>query len=693
MSTLQSRDELSWQSVLLRIGIIAICTIVIVIAMPQSSAPQYNAKEGSPWTQAAVTATFDFDIPKDSATYRAECDSVRKVFAPYYINNLSTAQIQVKRFIARNQNGIDGLPNSYISLVAKKLAELYSLGIVPQADYARLNRDTSAFIRIVTGKMSQSHRVRTLLTPMMAYERFFNDSQISVVRAQLQKCNINEYIVSNLKYDSVRSNDELSGQIALIAAKCGQVKKGERIIDRGDIITGETLRKLEAYSAEMEKNMSDRSKLTTMWGRAMFIFIILSIFTIYLHLFRADYFEKPRSLAMVYCLIAVFPILVSLMVQYNLFSVYVLPLAMLPMFVRVFLDSRTAFIAHITMVLICSLVLTMPYEFLLIQITSGLVAIYSLRELSKRAQIFTAAVYTSAAALAAHYALQLMQPGEEYTINHSMVMHFIFSGILLLLAYPLMFLVEKVFGFTSSVTLFELSDTNKNLLRRLSEVAPGTLQHSITVGNIGSEIASKIGAKSLLVRVGALYHDIGKMSAPAFFTENQRGTNPHDRLTPIESAEIIVNHVQEGLRIAEREGLPDVICDFIRTHHGEGMAKYFYITEQNAHPDAEVDKAPFTYPGPNPFTREQAILMMADGVEAASRSLQEYSEESITELVNRIIDGMVTDGYFRECPITFRDIATSKRVLIDKLKSMYHTRITYPELKPNPAPSKKEGRV
>ena len=680
MSTLQSRDELSWQRVLMRIGIIAICTIVIVIAMPQSSAPQYNAKEGSPWTQAAVTATFDFDIPKDSAIYRAECDSVRKSFAPYYTNDLSVSQIQIKRFVARNQNGIDGLPNSYISLVAKKLAELYSQGIIPQADYARLSKDSSAFIRVVTGKMSQSHRVRNLLTPMSAYEKFFADSQISAVRSQLQKCNINEYFTANLKYDSIRSNDELSGQIALIAAKCGQVKKGERIIDRGEIIKDETLRKLNAYSSEMEKHLSDKSKQTTLWGRVMFIFIMLSIFSIYLHLFRADYFEKPRSLAMVYCLIALFPVLVSLMVQYNIFSVYVLPLAMLPMFVRVFLDSRTAFIAHITMVLICSLVLTMPYEFLLIQITSGLVAIYSLRELSKRSQIFTAAVYTSLAAFAAYYALQLMQPGEEIVFNQSMAIHFIFSGILLLLAYPLMFLVEKVFGFTSSVTLFELSDTNKNLLRRLSEVAPGTLQHSITVGNIGAEIASKIGAKSLLVRVGALYHDIGKISAPAFFTENQRGNNPHDRLTPIESAEIIVNHVQEGLRIAEREGLPDVICDFIRTHHGEGMAKYFYITEQNEHPDVEVDKAPFTYPGPNPFTREQAILMMADGVEAASRSLQEYSEEGITELVNRIIDGMVADGYFRECPITFRDIATSKRVLIDKLKSMYHTRITYPEL-------------
>ena len=255
------------------------------------------------------------------------------------------------------------------------------------------------------------------------------------------------------------------------------------------------------------------------------------------------------------------------------------------------------------------------------------------------------------------------------------------NGVLLLLAYPLMYVIEKTFGFVSNVTLFELSNTNRGLLRDLSEIAPGTFQHSITVGNLASEIANKIGANSLLVRTGALYHDIGKMSNPVFFTENQAGVNPHDNMPLKESARIIINHVTEGVKMAERENLPTIIRDFIVTHHGTGMTKFFYIKYQNEHPDEEIDPKPFEYPGPNPFTREQAILMIADGVEAASRSIAEYTEENIATLVNKIIDGDVADGYFKDCPITFRDIALAKIVLIERLKAIYHTRISYPEAK------------
>ena len=244
-----------------------------------------------------------------------------------------------------------------------------------------------------------------------------------------------------------------------------------------------------------------------------------------------------------------------------------------------------------------------------------------------------------------------------------------------------MLVIEKAFGFVSTVTMFELSNTNNELLRRLSEVAPGTFQHSITVGNLATEIASRIGAKSQLVRTGALYHDIGKMLNPAFFTENQAGINPHDKLNDLESARIIISHVTEGLKLAEKYNLPREIKEFITTHHGTGLAKYFYIHYKNEHPDEEVNEDQFRYPGPNPFTREQAILMMSDTVEAASRSLQEYTEESISNLVNQLIDGQVADGKFTDCPITFRDITAAKSVLIERLKAMYHTRIQYPQLK------------
>lgn len=306
---------------------------------------------------------------------------------------------------------------------------------------------------------------------------------------------------------------------------------------------------------------------------------------------------------------------------------------------------------------------------------------FSLRELSSRAQVFKTAIFVTLATSLVFFSLQLIQSNDLSKLDNTMYTHFMVNGILLLLAYPLMFVIEKTFGFVSSVTLFELSNTNRGILRDLSEVAPGTFQHSITVGNLAAEIANRIGANSLLVRTGALYHDIGKMANPVFFTENQVGVDPHRGMDYRESARIIVSHVTEGVKMAEQENLPTIIKDFILTHHGTGMAKYFYIKYKNEHPDEEVDKALFSYPGPNPFTREQAILMMCDTVEAASRSLSEYTEDSISNLVNKLIDGQVAEGFFKECPITFRDIAIAKQVAIERLKSIYHTRIQYPELK------------
>ena len=408
---------------------------------------------------------------------------------------------------------------------------------------------------------------------------------------------------------------------------------------------------------------------------------MMLLFTLYLALFRRDYFEKPSSIMMLYSLITIFPIVVSIMVQHNFFSIYILPFAMVPMFIRVFMDSRTAFLSHAIMVLICAAAVKYQYEFIIVQLVAGLVAIYSLRDLSRRAQVFKTAILVTLASAVVFFALQLMQDNVVISIDTDMYVYFIINGIFLLLAYPLMYLIERTFNFTSNVTLFELSNTNKGLLRDLSEIAPGTFQHSITVGNLAAEIANRIEANSLLVRTGALYHDIGKMANPVFFTENQAGVNPHDNMPYTESARIVISHVTEGMKMAEKAGLPPIIKNFILTHHGRGLTKYFYIKQQNEHPDEEIDREPFTYPGPNPFTREQAILMMADAVEAASRSLTEYTEENIANLVGRIIDAQVSEGYFRECPITFRDIALAKLVLIDRLKSIYHTRISYPKLK------------
>ena len=403
--------------------------------------------------------------------------------------------------------------------------------------------------------------------------------------------------------------------------------------------------------------------------------------TIYLRLFRKDYFDKPRSVTMLYSLILLFSVTASLMVSHNMLHVFIIPFAMVPIFARVFMDSRTAFMAHTTMVLICAAILQHPLEFIAVEEVAGLVAIFSLRELSSRAQLFTTAALVTFATMLTNLALNWIRDTDITAIDYSEFYFLCVNGLLLFCSYPLLYIMEKAFNFTSNITLIELSDMNKALLRRMSEVAPGTFQHSIQVGNLAAEIANKIGAKSQLVRTGALYHDIGKITNPIYFTENQAGINPHDGKTYVESAQMLISHVTEGLKLAEKYDLPQVIKEFIATHHGLGKTKYFYAKQKNEFPDEFVDDLQFTYPGPNPSTKEQAILMMADAVEAASRSLPDYSEQSIREMVNRIVDAQVAEGYFRDCPITFRDIQYAKTVLIEKLKTIYHTRISYPELK------------
>jgi putative nucleotidyltransferase with HDIG domain len=354
---------------------------------------------------------------------------------------------------------------------------------------------------------------------------------------------------------------------------------------------------------------------------------------------------------------------------------------MVPIFIRVFMDSRTAFMTHITMVLICAVMLQHPFEFIVIETVAGLAAISSLREFSQRSQLFKTAIIVTVTSITINMTFDWMNIDGLTQIDYSNYNYLIANGIALLFVYPLLYLIEKTFGFTSDITLIELSNTNNKLLRTMSEEAPGTFNHSIQVANLAGEIANKIGAKAQLVRTGALYHDIGKLANPIYYTENQTGINPHEMLTDIESAQIIISHVTEGLKIADKYNLPTVIRDFIATHHGLGKAKYFYVNYHNEHPDEPVDDLLFTYPGPNPFTREQACLMMADTVEAASRSLSDYTEQSIRSLVERLIDGQVADGYFRECPITFRDIQYAKTVLIEKLKTVYHTRVNYPSEK------------
>lgn len=684
-SSFYKKDEFFWRNLSIRAAFVLLTTLLIVWFLPRNEGRKFDYEVGEPWHYGTIIAKYDFPVYKTEEALAQERDSLLRQFQPYYDYNsiIEAEEIAKLRQDLRNNNV--SLPAGFEEHIIDRLHRFYQSGIMETPTYNRIHADTTNQVRIVFGKDAESVNINSIFSTMSAYEQLLNDERFAQERSLLQRLNLNNYIVANLIYDKARTESAKNDLLSGISPASGIVMSGQRIIGQGEIVNEYSFRVLNSMQKEIQRRSASKTQLTyNLIGNTAYVFILVLLFTMYLGLFRRDYFEKMRNIAMLYVLITIFPVLVSLMIEHTYFnfSVYILPFAFVPIFIRVFMDSRTAFLTHITMVLICASALRYQFDFIIIQTVAGLVAIYSLREMSSRAQVFRTALWVFLATCITYLTLKLMESSEEFNFESSMYYHFLINGVLLLLAYPMMFLVEKTFDFISVITLIELSDTNKGLLRKLSEEAPGTFQHSITVGNLASEIANKIGAKSTLVRTGALYHDIGKILSPAFFTENQQGgVNPHDSLTYKESAQIIIAHVNNGVKLAEENNLPVVIREFILTHHGRGLAKYFYINYQNEHPDEIVDKEPFTYPGPNPSTREQAILMMADTCEAASHSLSDYTEESISNLVNKLIDQQVADGFFAECRITFYDIAIAKQVLIERLKAIYHTRIQYPTAK------------
>ena len=682
MNKYDMSERNQWKKILSRMALVLISVVIIVLFIPRNSGPQFRYDVGKPWMYGSLIAKFDFPIYKTDEAIKQERDSLLRNFEPYFNFKDNMESAQMTRFFENFTGGLPGMPATYTNIVADKLHQLYKSGIMGATEFSSIAQDTTKMIRVIDGKTAYSVRISRVLSTMTAYEQIYLDERLAPYRAQLQRCNLNEYIEPNLIYDKERSEAEKNDLLGQIPLASGMVLAGQKIVDRGEIVDDYTFRVLSSFEKETQRRSASTTAVpSTIAGQVIFVSLFIILFTMYLGMFRRDYFSKPRSIAMLYAMITVFPILVSLMIEHNVFSVYILPFAMAPIFIRVFMDSRTAFLTHIVMVMLCAAAVKYQYEFIIVQLVAGLVAIYSLRELSQRGQLFKTALFVTLASCAIYFALQLMTDNTFTTIDNSMYKYFVINGIMLLFVYPLMLIIEKTFGFISNVTLIELSNTSKDLLRRLSEVAPGTFQHSIMVSNLASAIAEKIGAKAQLVRTGALYHDIGKMQNPAFFTENQNGVNPLDNMSRIDAAHIVINHVTDGLKLAEKYNLPGVIKDFISTHHGAGMTKYFYVSYRNEHPDEPIDDSLFTYPGPNPFTREQAILMMADSVEAAARSLPEYTEFSISNIVNKIVDGQLKEGYFEYCPITFHDIAMAKQVLIERLKSIYHTRVSYPELK------------
>ena len=671
-----------WRNLLTRILIVVGTIALIVWTMPRDNENNYKIEIGKPWRYADFTAPFNFPIYKSEQVVQRQRDSLLREFEPYYNLDPTVEGRQIKQFTKDYANGIPGVPSECIAVIINQLHQLYGKGIMNTSEYNSLHADTSKTIRIVDGKSASSEPVKELYSTVGAYEQLFANPVLSEFKEQLTKCSLNDYILTNLVYDKERSEASQDDMLGNIPLASGVVQRGEKIIDRGDIVDERAYTILQSFYRENERRQKDDVQLSlVILGEILYVSILILGFTIFLWNYRRDYFEKPRSMSMLYALIALFTVAASILVSHNVLHIYIIPFGMVPIFIRVFMDSRTAFMAHTMMVLICAAILQHPLEFIAVEEVAGLVAIFSLRELSSRSQLFWTAVLISGSTILINLSLNWIRDNDITQIDYSEFNYLFINGLLLFCSYPLLYIMEKAFNFTSNITLIELSDMNKELLRRMSEVAPGTFQHSIQVGNLAAEIANKIGAKSQLVRTGALYHDIGKTTNPIYFTENQAGMNPHDGKTYVESAQMLISHVTEGLKLADKYNLPQVIRDFIATHHGLGKTKYFYVKQKNDFPDEPVDDLLFTYPGPNPSTKEQAILMMADAVEAASRSLPDYTEQSIRGLVNRIIDTQMDEGYFRECPITFRDVQYAKTVLIEKLKTIYHTRISYPELK------------
>ena len=659
MKRINLNFELTWRDIAWRVALVLAVVAVIVWFMPRDHRPNFKFEQGKPWNYADMTATFDFPVYKSDSVVKAEQEAALKDYEPYYTYDAEVGPEQVRRFMQQFGRDQKGLSSDYKRIIANRLNACYAQGIVDTKSPSGLQLDSTAMLRRVDGKDAVSVAVSSVFTGLEVYELLLSDP------------------------DEERSDQSRIDLMNSVTRASGVVLRGQKIIDRGDIVDESTSRVLQSYLTEIDKrHQGDRGISSTVMGELLYVLLVVLGFTVYLTMYRKDYFDDMRSVAMLYTLLVLFAVLASILVEHNVLHVYILPFAIVPIFVRVFMDSRTAFMAHTALVLICACILQHPLEFIAVEMAAGLAAIFSLRELSSRSQLFWTATLVTLVAMLTNLSLFLIRSGDFSRIDTSEYYFLLVCGIVIFCSYPLLYIVERTFGFVSNITLIELSDMNKELLRRMSEVAPGTFQHSIQVGNLAAEIARKIGANAQLVRTGALYHDIGKTQNPIYFTENQSGgISPHDHLSLIESAQMIVSHVTEGLKLADHYNLPQQIRDFISTHHGLGKAKYFFIKYKNEHPDEPVDDLLFTYPGPNPFTKEQAVLMMADAVEAASRSLPDYTEQSIRQLVGRIIDSQVQEGYFRDCPITFRDIAYAKTVLIEKLKTIYHTRISYPEAK------------
>lgn len=663
---------------------------IIVVLLPSDLQYKYQYTEGKPWQYDLLTATFDFPIYKTEVEISNQRNDIIKTHKPYYVldTSLKSKQIAFLELIVQSlfaKDTISPISTHVISELKKSLINLYDTGILTSQDQSALLAKEAKYIVIMQNNLGQTRRVEDIITEKEAIRLFLKDASRILPESTLNKLPINELIIGNLVYDAETTKKIKNDELNNLSLTSGQIQAGERIIDRGEIVTYEKQKILDSLKKQFHQEDRKSNNNTLLLGEILIVSCLILLFYLYARLFRKKFFISKRFVSVTLLFIIGFTIATSMIVQHaNPKWVYIIPYSLLPIVLSTFFDTRTGLFAHVITVLLSSFMVPLPFEFVLLQITTGMVAIYSLKDLAQRSQLVQSAIIIVISYCLIYFGYGITIDGDITRINWTMFIYFFVNGVLLLFAYPLIYILEKMFGYISNVTLIELANTNNKVLRNLSELAPGTFQHSMQVSNLASEIAIKVGANPLLARTGAMYHDIGKMKNPAFFTENQnKGNNPHQQLSFEDSARIIIQHVEDGVQIAKDANIPNCIIEFIQTHHGTNKVRFFYNSYRLQFPEKEIDDSIFTYPGPNPSTKETAIVMLCDAVEAASRSLPEYTDEAIDGLVEKIITSLLQEGSLNEAPLTMQHISLTKLILKEKLKNIYHTRISYPELQKN----------
>ncbi len=669
--------------------ILSVVLIATTLFFCQEQDTTFNYEVGKPWLHSRLEADFQFDIELDEATRKHISDSVNQNFSKIYTMDRKRGEQQ----IALLYKAINGKQGSQQLMQA--VSKLYSDGIVDN-DAANDIRAGKQLRFLVGNNQLQVVDATNMRTVRQAYA-WLTDSLKSNAALQeaLRAVDIREYLVPNMKVDAAENEKWLGEDLRHALRSPGTVQQGEAIISRGEIVTPQKALAIQSYQDELQRRSKQRNvdESLNLLGQILIVSILMLAFYSFMKMLRNQVFSNTRRMVFLITLITVFVIAVFLCVRFRYMLLYVIPFGLVPIIVSSFFDDHTSFFVHIVTMLICSLIaVSHQAEFIIMQFLAGIIAIVSVKELTKRTQLMQCAASIFLAYCFTYVAMMLISDGDFGNLDKHYFAYFLVNCVILSFAFLIIPVLEKIFGFTSTMTLLELADINNPLLRQLSTNCPGTFQHSLQVANLAGEAALKIGANMQLVRAGALYHDIGKTKNPAFFTENQIGENPHDHLVkPEDSAKIVIGHVTNGLKIAEDADLPKVIKDLIAQHHGKGVTRYFYYKAKEANPDKEIDKAPFSYPGPNPQTKEAAIIMMADACEAATKSMADHSEEAIAAMVGKIIDTQVAEGLLREAPISFRDVETIKQLFVERLRTAYHIRVSYPsDIKPSsseaPAP-------